>query len=85
MKRIVIALLALILLTGCAKVEGIEKSEAENVSRFVIVEKTAIWEIVVDKDTHVMYAVSIGGYNSGTFTLLVDAEGEPLIYKEELE
>lgn len=83
MKRIVIALLALILLTGCAKVE--EKPEAENVSRFAIVEKTAIWEVVVDKDTHVMYAVSLGGYNAGTFTLLVDAEGEPLIYKEETE
>lgn len=82
MKRIIIVLLALILLTGCTKVEGIEKPEAENVSRFVIVEKTAIWEIVVDKDTHVMYAISLGGYNAGTFTLLVDAEGEPLIYKE---
>lgn len=85
MKKIVIALLALILLTGCAKVEGIEKPEAENVSRFATVEKTAIWEVVVDKDTHVMYAVSLGGYNAGTFTLLVDAEGEPLIYKEEQE
>ena len=85
MKKIAIALLALILLTGCAKVEEMEKPEAENVSRFAIVEKTSIWEIIVDKDTHVMYAVSLGGYNAGTFTLLVDAEGEPLIYKEEQE
>ena len=83
MKKIVIALLALMLLTGCAKVERIEKPEAENVSRFVTVETTTIWKVVVDKDTHVMYAVSLGGYNSGTFTLLVDAEGKPLIYKLE--
>lgn len=83
MKKIVIALLALMLLTGCAKVERIEKPEAENVSRFVTVETTTIWKVVVDKDTHVMYAVSLGGYNNGTFTLLVDAEGKPLIYKGE--
>ena len=83
MKRIVIALIALMLLTGCAKVERIEKPEAENVSRFVTVETTTIWKVVVDKDTHVMYAVSLGGYNNGTFTLLVDAEGKPLIYKGE--
>ena len=31
-----------------------------------------------------MYAVSLGYYNCGTFTLLVDADGKPLIYKGEL-
>ena len=83
MKRIVIALIALMLLTGCTKVEKIEKPEAKSVSRFVTVETTSRWKVVVDKDTHVMYAVSYGHYNCGTFTLLVDAEGKPLIYKGE--
>jgi uncharacterized protein YcfL len=83
MKKIVIALLALMLLTGCANVEKIENPEAKDVSRFVIVEETVLWKVVVDKDTHVMYAVSRGDYNKGTFTLLVDADGKPLIYKEE--
>lgn len=82
MKRIVITLIALMLLAGCAKVEKIEKPEGKNVSRFVTVEETASWTVVVDKYTHVMYAVSLGDYNRGTFTLLVDAEGKPLIYKE---
>lgn len=83
MKRIVIALLTLMLLTGCTKVENVEKSEAKDVSRFVTVETTTLWKVVVDKDTHVMYAVSFGGHSSGTFTLLVDADGKPLIYKGE--
>jgi uncharacterized protein YceK len=81
MKKIVIALFVLMLLTGCAKVEEIEKTEAENVSRFMTVETTSRWKVVVDKDTQVMYAVSNGGYNCGTFTLLVDADGKPLIYE----
>jgi uncharacterized protein YceK len=83
MKRIVIALIALMLLTGCTKVEEIEKPEAENVSRFVTLETTSRWKVVVDKDTHVMYAVSLCTYNAGNFTLLVDADGKPLIYKGE--
>ena len=36
---------------------------------------------MADKETGVMYAVSCGVYNNGTFTLLVDADGNPLIYK----
>ncbi len=83
MKRIVVVILLLMLLTGCTKVEKIEKPKAENVSRFVTVESTATWTVVVDKYTHVMYSVSLGDYNRGTFTLLVDAEGNPLIYKGE--
>lgn len=80
MKRIVIALLALMLLAGCAKVES-AKTEPVNVSRFQEVEKTIKWLVVADRETGVMYAVSNGGYSIGTFTLLVDAEGNPLIYK----
>jgi hypothetical protein len=90
MKKIIIAtllfvliLLAVILIPGCtkAKVET-ASSESVNTSMFIEVEKTVVWDIVADRKTGVMYAVSRGGYNQGTFTLLVDAEGKPLIYKE---
>ena len=43
-------------------------------------EEGSKWMVVVDTKTGVMYSVSNGGYNHGTFTLLVDAEGKPLIY-----
>lgn len=82
MKRIAIAFLLLTLMTGCAKVES-AKTEPVNVSMFQEVEHTATWRVVADRETGVMYAVSCGLYNSGTFTLLVDAEGKPLIYKGE--
>ena len=82
MKRIIV-LIALLLLVGCARVEIAEPTKTGEPSRFVTVETTTTWKVVVDKDTHVMYAVSLGRYNKGTFTLLVDADGKPLIYKGE--
>lgn len=78
LRVITAAIITAMILMGCAKVETVEPV---NVSRFMTVEKTASWEIVVDRETGVMYAVSLGIYNIGTFTLLVDDEGNPLIYK----
>lgn len=70
----------LIIMAGCANT-SVEKvsEEPETTSRFIIVEITNYWEIVADKETGVMYSVSVGGYNSGDFTLLVDENGNPLI------
>jgi len=79
MKQMVIAMIVMLLLVvGCARVEN---AEAKETSRFVQVEMATSWRIVADKETGVMYAVSFGVYNNGTFTLLVDADGNPLIYK----
>lgn len=82
MKKVIATLMVTILLTGCTKVEN-AKQEPVNVSRFMQVENTGTWEVVADRQTGVMYAVSHGMYNIGTFTLLVDAEGKPLIYEGE--
>lgn len=78
----IITLLTILLATGCAKVENEAKQEPVDVSRFKRVEYTAVWEIVADRETGVMYAVSRGMHNQGTFTLLVDADGKPLIWDE---
>lgn len=79
MKKIialVIVVLAVVL-TGCSEVE--EKTSGK--SEFVIVEGTSSWYIVYSKKTKVMYAVSQGAYNGGTFTLLVNADGTPMIWE----
>lgn len=82
MKRIIAAILAMLALAGCAKVEKAhEKEKKVDVSRFVQVELSPTWQVVADRDTGVMYAVSAGMYNLGTFTLLVDADGKPLLWK----
>lgn len=81
MKRMVIVMIIMSLLViGCTKVEK-ANPEPVNQSRFMEVEHTGAWRIVADRETGVMYAVSLGAYNIGTFTLLVDADGNPLIYK----
>ena len=58
-----------------------EKAEASDNSRFMKIEGSFEWSIYADRETGVMYAVSNGMHNHGTFTLLVDANGDPLIYE----
>ena len=69
--------------TGCG--HSGEKVEASNKSRFVRIEDNSDWYIYADRETGVMYAVSDGSYNRGNFTLLVDANGDPLIYEGDKE
>ncbi len=85
-KLITIVLIALIMVTisACATKRTSEAVKGET-SRMVYVEETGAYCIVYDKHTKVMYAVSNGGYNNGNFTLLVDANGNPLLYEEQNE
>lgn len=83
MKRMIIILLMAIMLTGCGVTKVDRKSEKVTTSRFIELEVTTEWKVVADKETGVMYAVSEGGYNRGTFTLLVDENGKPLIWDSE--
>ena len=79
-KRILSAILAMaICLSGCAKVESERKNDT---SMFVCVEDSGHWEIVYHKETKVMYVVSAGYYNMGTFTLLVDEDGKPMLWEK---
>lgn len=82
-KLITIVLIALMIMTmtACAtkRTSEVVKGEA---SRMIEVEQTGAYLIVYDKYTKVMYAISNGGYNYGNFTLLVDANGNPLLYNE---
>ena len=85
MKKILISVLAVFMLvglSGCARTKTNEYNIQET-SRFVIVEDGATWNVVYDKETKVMYAVSSGLYNCGNFVMMVDSDGKPLIYKGE--
>lgn len=85
-KKLTVGLLMLLIglamiFVGC----GRRKAEASNKSRFMEVECSLEWNIYADRETGVMYAVSNGMYNHGNFTLLVDANGDPLIYEGDEE
>lgn len=85
MKKIAMLLTACIFaafLTGCAPNTVDSNAEEDVSSRFIIVESTGYWYVVADKETKVMYAVSYDNRNCGNFTLLVDENGDPLLYEE---
>ena len=77
---LLVASLCAIFMCGCSRVE---KSGQADVSRFKVVENASLWCVVYDRDTKVMYTVSYGGYNCGNFTLLVDADGKPLLWEND--
>lgn len=80
-KAIILAVIACMMLSSCSRVETAKNED--DTSMFVEVETTTLWKVVYHKDTKVMYAVSDSNYNRGTFTLLVDADGKPMIYEGE--
>jgi hypothetical protein len=69
-----------LLLVGCGTSSESDAGTGEK-SRFVCVEKNINYRVMADRETGVMYVMSCGAYNCGTFTLMVDADGNPLIYE----
>ena len=81
MKKIMVIILCSALLVGCKKMEQAEENNKNNTSMFVTIENNSLFRVVYNKHTKVMYAVSIGGYNGGNVTLLVNADGTPMLYE----
>ena len=70
--------------TGCGGANPTESKVVEEApSMFVTVERANFWRVVYNRETKVMYVVSGGYYNMGTFTLLVNPDGTPMLYEGE--
>ena len=90
MKKKLIGMLAAIAMiftvSGCntAKIEMDKpKTEGDEIkSMFKCVEYSDYWLVVYHIQTKVMYAVSRGSDNRGDFTLLVNSDGTPMIWRE---
>ena len=82
-KIICLVLVVLLLFTfvGCGShIDTVEDTKPD--SMFMLIESGVLWNrynIVYHKETKVMYAV---GQNA-VFTVMVDAEGKPLLYLED--
>lgn len=79
------ALVTCMLLSSCDRQTVAKEAYEHNgtkESMFAELENTKSWRIVYHRTTKVMYAVSDGSYNYGTFTLLVNADGSPMLYEE---
>ena len=70
------------LFVGCSGNSVMER-EISKESSFVIVENGECYYVVYHKDTKVMYTISTGGSNYGNFSLLVNADGTPMIWEGE--
>lgn len=70
---------------GYSEMDTTYDTEAEVLppSMFVEIERGGTYRIVYQKENKVMYAVSSSGYNAGNFTLLVDENGDPMLYEGE--
>ena len=84
--KIALAVLIFAMMSVCLFGCGQKVTKENNVdqeSMFAIVEDTWTWRIVRHKETNVMYAVSFSSYNCGTFTLLVNPDGTPMVWEED--
>lgn len=75
---VAVSLITVLVLSGCDTVENEGSKDGE--SMFVKVEQTDAWFVVYNKYTRVMYAVSAGPYNHGSFVLLVNDDGTPMLW-----
>lgn len=85
MKRLLVMILFVLLLTGCGKTTESQKSTQES-DMFVCIQEADYhhcYDVAYHKDTKVMYVVSHGPYSYGNFTVLVNPDGSPMIYKGE--
>ena len=78
---ICVILCVLCVLCACESCSEVQEENTNGMSMFVKVESTHPWDVVYHKDTKVMYAVSRGSYNQGTFTLLVNEDGTPMLWE----
>lgn len=78
---IAIALVVVVLFfVGCDNTNNSVKASDDV---FVMVSKNFSYAVVYDRETKVMYAISDASYNQGNFTMLVNADGTPKLYKGE--
>lgn len=84
MKRFKIVLLGITILTGLILLSGCRTDINDNSEdyRFIKIYEKGSVKIFYDKETKVEYAVRDNGHGGTSMTLLVDAEGKPLLYQK---
>ena len=84
MRRLFVFLIAIALcaclFAGCGGALEIDDDASSN-SSFVVVETGSSYIIAYHKDTKVMYSISNAVYNCGSFCLLVNPDGTPMIWE----
>lgn len=86
-KKILMLLLVLImpvmLLTGCG-VKPEDKTSDKTISMFVLIENGDGYSVLYHRETKVMYIRAEYGTGSGYFTVMLNADGTPMLWEGEL-
>ncbi len=85
LKKVIGILLLCLFLTGCSNQKMItikDFSQSSPISMFIVIENGYFYKVVYHRETKVMYIMSKGPYNCGNFTVMVDADGLPLLYED---
>ena len=85
-KTLILILLLATTLLGCDErtIQNEAKKEQDSYNTYFIrISSEYCGDIVYDSRTGVQYWRSSGAYNGETLTVLVDADGKPLVYKGE--
>lgn len=85
-KALIMIMLLATILSGCGQrtIQNEAKKEQDSYNTyFVRISSEYCGEIIYDSRTGVQYWRSMGTYNAGTLTVLLDTDGKPLIYKGE--
>ena len=85
MKKVVSLILALAVclsLCACGGPSVRVESSVSSASMFVEVENNTFWRVVYHRETKVMYVISQGTRNYGNFTVLLNPDGTPQVWKE---
>ena len=77
---LLLLLCSIVIIAGCKTISSESKTVSEEM--FVTVEYCDLYIVVYNRYTKEMYAISNGNYNRGTFTLLVNSDGSPMLYEE---
>lgn len=78
-----IAVMLTLGLSACSEQSSVSAVESSTSlqAQFVRVYSCYEYDVVYNAANRVMYAVSSGSSNAGTFTLLVNDDGSPMIWK----
>jgi hypothetical protein len=82
-KVLIMITLLTVILSDCGDGRPIQDEQDPYSTYFVRISRESGGDIVYDSRTGVQYWRSDGSYNYGTLTVLIDADGKPLIYKGE--
>lgn len=81
-KILKISVLVIMIIVSVFSLTGCTETVCNEQTRFIYLSCEGDFSIYYDSKTKVMYTVSGSYYNRGNVTVLVDAEGKPLLYND---